>query len=128
MTHLSARLAGALVAAVLVAGYTSVQGAPARSVVESTGELAANQSLDDTQEAPWAESPDSNEIVIMGQRITKPPLSAGLEGSLGDDMVTTDKGAGVRCTTMHTGRSICTRPADPPGSVGVQTNWSDWTF
>jgi hypothetical protein len=124
-----ALLAGASIAVLLVGGCASIQSESARSAVEGTHELAANRSVYDTQAtAPIELAPDSNEIVILGQRMTKPPLSEGFEGNLGDDMVTTEKGAGGRCTTLHTGRSICAGAAQAPGSAGVQTDWSDWSF
>jgi len=64
----------------------------------------------------WMNSGAPNEIVIRGERVTKATIGAVFERNLGagaleKDAVTRDKGAGVRCTQMRTGQSVCSRGA-----------------
>ena len=86
------------------------------------------------QAARWVASSGSDQIVVTGERIRKTPMSSVFERNLGsrnagNDLVTSDTGPGVRCTVTRAGRSFCSRTADEtPGSVGLQTDWSDWTF
>jgi hypothetical protein len=86
------------------------------------------------QAARWVAASDFDEIVVTGERIQKAPISSVFERNLGsrnsgNDLITTDTGPGVRCTVTRTGRSFCSRgPDETPGSVGLQTDWSDWTF
>jgi len=74
-------------------------------------------------------------VVIQGQRARHDPIKTVFERSLKTgayavpELLTYDKGAGVRCTVSPTGQSICSRGAQAaPNVPGIQTDWSDWFF
>jgi hypothetical protein len=85
--------------------------------------------------ARWAESSDDEQIVITGGRLRHETIGSVFQRDLAsggpgtEELSTTDRGAGVRCTVTRTGQIYCSRAAnETPGTVGVQTDWSDWSF
>jgi len=80
----------------------------------------------------WEPSSESGQVVVTAERIRKATIAEMFERHLGSgnqDMVTTDRGAGVRCTVARSGSSACSRAAnETPGSVGPRMDLSDWTF